>query len=85
MASQLPAAIQKPESFWSKLFSSVFTQDMIILGIVCFISYILASQIPIDQIAEKIYLPIINTPFGDTVARAVLSAVGVVLVKAFVL
>ena len=67
------------------MFSSVFTQDMIILGIVCFVSYVVASQIPVDQIAEKIYIPLINTAYGDTVARALLSAVGIVLVKALVL
>jgi hypothetical protein len=81
---QQPPIADNKKPFWN-LFSSMFTQDLIILGVVCFFAYILALQLPIDRISEKIYIPLIDTPHGDTFIRAVLSALSVVFMKAFVL
>jgi hypothetical protein len=80
---QIPIVDNK-KPFWNT-FSSMFTQDLIILGVVCFFAYILALQLPIDRISEKIYIPLLDTSHGDTVIRAVLSALSVVFMKAFVL
>jgi hypothetical protein len=73
------------ETFWIKLLSSVLTQDMIILGAVCFVAYLVVSHVPVDVLADKLNLSFLVTSQGDLVSRAIILAVSVVAIKGFVL
>ena len=82
---QVPIKAAAVESSWSKFASPLISQDMLILGVVCFFVYLVVSLVPIEIIAEKLSLPIFTTSHGDLVLRAVMSAVSVVVLKSFVL